>query len=120
MTDSLTGSSNWPVLFMSRMTSADIVRDANVFLLSDEVYEHIVFDGARHQSLLMHDELWERSLVISSFGKTYHATGWKIGYCVAPAALTEEFTGRDGDQDFFHSVNAHERAKGEYTAFFRL
>ena len=72
-------------------TLADIVRDANVFLLSDEVYEHIVFDGARHQSLLMHDELWQRSLVISSFGKTYHATGWKVGYCVAPAPLTEEF-----------------------------
>ncbi len=70
---------------------ADIVRDTEVLLLSDEVYEHIVFDGAGHQSLLMHDELWERSLVISSFGKTYHATGWKVGYCVAPAALTEEF-----------------------------
>ncbi len=70
---------------------ADIVRDTKVLLLSDEVYEHIVFDGASHQSLLMHDELWERSLVISSFGKTYHATGWKVGYCVAPAALTEEF-----------------------------
>ena len=72
-------------------TLADIVRDANVFLLSDEVYEHIVFDGARHQSLLLHEELWERSLVISSFGKTYHATGWKVGYCVAPTPLTEEF-----------------------------
>ena len=70
---------------------ANIVRDTNVLLLSDEVYEHIVFDDAKHQSLLMHDELWQRSLVISSFGKTYHATGWKIGYCVAPAALTEEF-----------------------------
>jgi methionine aminotransferase len=70
---------------------AEVVRDTNILLLSDEVYEHIVFDGARHQSLLMHDELWERSLVISSFGKTYHATGWKVGYCIAPAALTEEF-----------------------------
>jgi methionine aminotransferase len=70
---------------------AEIVRDSNILLLSDEVYEHIVFDGAGHQSLLLHDELWERSLVISSFGKTYHATGWKVGYCIAPAALTEEF-----------------------------
>jgi methionine aminotransferase len=70
---------------------ADIVRDTNVFLLSDEVYEHIVFDGADHQSLLKHDELWERTFVISSFGKTYHATGWKVGYCVAPAKLTGEF-----------------------------
>lgn len=70
---------------------AEIVRDTEILLLSDEVYEHIVFDGARHQSMLMHDELWQRSLVISSFGKTYHATGWKVGYCIAPARLTEEF-----------------------------
>jgi methionine transaminase len=70
---------------------ADILRDSRVLLLSDEVYEHIVFDGAKHQSLLLHDELWQRSLVISSFGKTYHATGWKVGYCVAPAPLTAEF-----------------------------
>jgi methionine aminotransferase len=70
---------------------AEIVRDTEILLLSDEVYEHIVFDGARHQSMLMHDELWQRSLVISSFGKTYHATGWKVGYCIAPAPLTEEF-----------------------------
>lgn len=70
---------------------ADIVRDTDLYLLSDEVYEHIVFDGAEHQSLLRHDELWSRSFVVSSFGKTYHATGWKVGYCIAPAALTEEF-----------------------------
>ena len=70
---------------------AGVVRDKPLYLLSDEVYEHILFDGARHESLLRHDELWEKSFVISSFGKTYHATGWKIGYCVAPAALTEEF-----------------------------
>lgn len=70
---------------------ADTVRDTNVFLLSDEVYEHIIFDGIAHESLLRHDALWERSFVISSFGKTYHATGWKIGYCVAPARLTAEF-----------------------------
>jgi methionine aminotransferase len=70
---------------------ADIVRDTGTYLMSDEVYEHIVFDGADHQSLLRHDELWSRSFVISSFGKTYHATGWKVGYCVAPPALTAEF-----------------------------
>ena len=70
---------------------AEIVRDTEILLLSDEVYEHIVFDGARHQSMLMHDELRQQSLVISSFGKTYHATGWKVGYCIAPAPLTEEF-----------------------------
>lgn len=70
---------------------AEIIRDTNCFLLSDEVYEHIVFDGQAHRSLLAHDELWERTMVVSSFGKTFHATGWKIGYCIAPAYLSEEF-----------------------------
>jgi len=70
---------------------ADIVRDSNIYLLSDEVYEHIVFDGEDHQSFIRHDELWERTFIVSSFGKTYHATGWKVGYCVAPPALTTEF-----------------------------
>ena len=72
-------------------TLADVVRDTSVYLLSDEVYEHIIFDGAAHESLLKHEELWQRTFVISSFGKTYHATGWKVGYCVAPAPLTSEF-----------------------------
>lgn len=72
-------------------TLAEIVRDTNVYLLSDEVYEHIVFDGQRHWSLATHDELWARSFVVSSFGKTYHATGWKVGYCAAPPELTTEF-----------------------------
>lgn len=70
---------------------ADTIRDTSLYLLSDEVYEHIIFDGVAHQSLLRHDELMTRSLVLSSFGKTYHATGWKVGYCVAPPALTAEF-----------------------------
>ena len=70
---------------------ADLVRNTGLLVLSDEVYEHILFDGQRHESLLRYPELAERSLVVSSFGKTYHATGWKIGYCVAPAALTREF-----------------------------
>ncbi len=70
---------------------AELVRDSRILLLGDEVYEHIIFDGRRHESLLRYPELAERSLVVSSFGKTYHATGWKIGYCVAPAALTREF-----------------------------
>jgi methionine aminotransferase len=72
-------------------TLADIVRDTDCLLLSDEVYEHIVFDGEPHRSLISHDELWQRSLVICSFGKTLHATGWKLGYCAAPAELTNEF-----------------------------
>jgi methionine aminotransferase len=70
---------------------ADALRGSDAFLLSDEVYEHIIFDGERHHSLASHDELWERSFVISSFGKTFHATGWKIGYCLAPPELTAEF-----------------------------
>jgi len=70
---------------------ADVVRDSECLLVSDEVYEHIVFDGEPHRSLLGHDELRERSFVISSFGKTVHATGWKLGYCAAPPRLTEEF-----------------------------
>jgi methionine aminotransferase len=55
------------------------------------VYEHIVLDGEPHASALSIDELWERSFVVSSFGKTYHATGWKVGYCMAPAELSAEF-----------------------------
>ena len=70
---------------------ADIVRDTSIYLISDEVYEHIIFDKNEHQSLLRHDELWGCTFVISSFGKTYHATGWKVGYCVAPPVLTGEF-----------------------------
>ena len=67
-----------------------IVQDSNIVIISDEVYEHITFDGCTHQSMAHYPQLAERSFVISSFGKTYHATGWKIGYCLAPAALSEE------------------------------
>jgi methionine aminotransferase len=70
---------------------ADLLRDTDIILLSDEVYEHIVFDGARHESVLRYPELRERAFVVSSFGKTYHCTGWKVGYCIAPPALTVEF-----------------------------
>ncbi|MBN1497690.1 MAG: aminotransferase class I/II-fold pyridoxal phosphate-dependent enzyme, partial [Spirochaetes bacterium] len=62
-----------------------------VFIVSDEVYEHIIFDGARHESMARRPELAARSFVVGSFGKTYHATGWKIGYCMAPAPLAAEF-----------------------------
>ena len=68
-----------------------ILQDTDVLILSDEVYEHIIFDGVRHESVALHPELFERSFVISSFGKTYHTTGWKIGYCLAPAPLSKEF-----------------------------
>ncbi len=70
---------------------AGILRGTRVLVAADEVYEHMVYDGVRHASLLTHAELAERSFVVSSFGKTYHATGWKVGYCVAPAPLTSEF-----------------------------
>jgi methionine aminotransferase len=70
---------------------AEILRPFPCYVLSDEVYEHIVFDGEAHASVLQEPELAQKSFAISSFGKTFHATGWKIGYCVAPPALTEEF-----------------------------
>jgi methionine aminotransferase len=69
----------------------DIVRQRNIFLLSDEVYEHIVFDRKPHLSILSDAELAARSFAVFSFGKTFHATGWRVGYCVAPVALMTEF-----------------------------
>lgn len=70
---------------------AEIVKGTNILIISDEVYEHIVFDGKKHYSVLLHPELRQRSFVCGSFGKTYHITGWKIGYCLAPEYLTKEF-----------------------------
>ena len=69
---------------------AALIRERDIYLLSDEVYEHLVFDGARHASVLAHEELYQRAFVVSSFGKTYHVTGWKTGYVVAPPALSAE------------------------------
>jgi len=68
-----------------------LLEKTGIWLLSDEVYEHIVFDGARHESVLRYPALRARAFVISSFGKTYHCTGWKLGYCIAPPALSAEF-----------------------------
>jgi methionine aminotransferase len=70
---------------------AALVANTNILILSDEVYEHIIFDGVQHESMARHPELAARSFIIGSFGKTYHVTGWKVGYAVAPAALTAEF-----------------------------
>ncbi|MEY3631356.1 MAG: Methionine aminotransferase [Bacteroidota bacterium] len=70
---------------------AEVVKGTDILIVSDEVYEHIVFDGAQHASVLLHPELRARSFVCGSFGKTYHITGWKIGYCIAPSFLTSEF-----------------------------
>ena len=68
-----------------------IVCDRDLYILSDEVYEHIIFDGITHESLLKDQSLYNKSFIVSSFGKTYHTTGWKMGYCVAPPSLTREF-----------------------------
>ncbi|SEG44555.1 methionine aminotransferase [Algoriphagus boritolerans DSM 17298 = JCM 18970] len=72
-------------------TLEELIRDREIYVISDEVYEHITFDGLRHLSLGGHSGLRNRSFVCGSFGKTFHVTGWKIGYCIAPAALTVEF-----------------------------
>lgn len=68
-----------------------LTRNTDIVILSDEVYEHIIFDGARHQSLMRFPGLVERSFVVFSFGKTFHSTGWKMGYCLAPENLMKEF-----------------------------
>ena len=69
----------------------NIVKGTGIFILSDEVYEHLIFDGKQHESMLRYPDLYERSFVCFSFGKVYHCTGWKLGYCVAPPALMKEF-----------------------------
>jgi methionine aminotransferase len=69
----------------------EVIGGRDIFIMSDEVYEHILFDGHDHSSMLRYPDLAERAFVVSSFGKTYHATGWRIGYCVAPPALMREF-----------------------------
>jgi len=72
------------------MQLAAITRGKDIVIVSDEVYEHMVYDGARHESLARNDELAARSVVIGSFGKTFHATGWKVGYALAPPEITAE------------------------------
>ena len=69
---------------------AALTRGTGIVILSDEVYEHVVFDGAVHQGMARSPELAARSVIVSSFGKSYHVTGWRVGYCLAPAALMEE------------------------------
>lgn len=70
---------------------AELIQDKDILVVSDEVYEHITFDGRKHLSLITHPILRERTFVCGSFGKTFHVTGWKIGYCLAPPELTREF-----------------------------
>ena len=73
------------------LTLQEIVRDTNIIVLSDEVYEHIIFDNEKHQSVCMFPKLKEHSFIVASFGKTFHNTGWKLGYCCAPEVLMKEF-----------------------------
>ena len=93
----------------SMLNAADIQRlekltqNTDIIILSDEVYEHILFDGYEHQSVARFPKLAQRSVIISSFGKTYHTTGWKLGYCLAPANLMAEF--RKVHQYLVFSVN---------------
>jgi methionine aminotransferase len=93
----------------SVLSAADMMKlekltsKTDIIILSDEVYEHIIFDGLEHQSVARYPKLAERSVIVSSFGKTYHTTGWKIGYCVAPAKLMAEF--RKVHQFLVFSVN---------------
>lgn len=68
-----------------------LINGTDILILSDEVYEHLIYDGHKHQSVILFPELRERSFVIASFGKLLHATGWKLGYCLAPEVLTKEF-----------------------------
>lgn len=68
-----------------------LLQDTNIFILSDEVYEHLIFDGLPHESILKYPDLLNRAFVTFSFGKVYHCTGWKLGYCIAPPYLMQEF-----------------------------
>jgi methionine aminotransferase len=92
---------------------AELVRPYDCYVLSDEVYEHVVFDGARHATVLAQPELAARSFAVFSFGKTYHATGWKLGYCVAPAPLTAELR-RVHQYVTFSSTTPLQQALAEY------
>lgn len=81
-----------------------IVKNQDILILSDEVYEHLIYDGQIHHSMCRYPELLQRSFVVASFGKPFHATGWKVGYCMAPAALMHEF--RKVHQFLVFAVNA--------------
>jgi methionine transaminase len=82
----------------------ELTRNSNIIILSDEVYEHLIYDGKKHLSLSKYPELKERSFIIASFGKILHATGWKVGYCLAPEYLMKEF--RKAHQFEVFSVNS--------------
>lgn len=82
---------------------AEVIRGKDIYVLSDEVYEQLVFDGKKHYTVLQHEELREKSFALYSFGKVYHNTGWKMGFCIAPPELTKAF--RSIHQFLCFSVN---------------
>jgi len=91
----------------------EITKDTNIIVLSDEVYEHLIFDGEKHHSICLFSELKSRSFLVASFGKTFHNTGWKMGYCCAPKELMDEF--RKVHQFTVFSVNHPiQKALAEY------
>lgn len=94
---------------------AECLSHQETYVLSDEVYEHIVFDGRSHATVLANETLAERSFAVFSFGKTYHATGWKVGYCVAPPALSDEFR-RVHQFNTFTTVTPLQYALADYLA----
>jgi len=111
---------------IERLTA--LMRGTGIVILSDEVYEHVVFDGAQHHGMARYPELAERSVIVSSFGKTYHVTGWRVGYCLAPAALTSEirkvhqfmmFAADTPMQHAFVEALADERSYLELSAFYQ-
>ncbi|MEO7310073.1 MAG: methionine aminotransferase [Chitinophagaceae bacterium] len=93
-----------------------IVQDTNIIILSDEVYEHLVFGGKKHLSMLKYPDLLKRSFVCFSFGKTYHCTGWKLGYCIAPPAFTSEL--RKVHQ--FNCFSCHTPSQVAFASFLQL
>jgi methionine aminotransferase len=107
---------------------AALVDGTDILVIGDEVYEHVIFDGRRHESLLRHPDLRSRACVISSFGKTFHTTGWKVGYCVAPQAILAEvqrvhqfmtFTVHTPSQVAFAEFVARDPLAAELPAFYQ-
>ncbi len=89
------------------------LRNTDIIVISDEVYEHIVFDGLTHESVAKYDDLASRSFICASFGKTFHTTGWKMGYCAAPAELMKEFR-KTHQYNVFCANHPIQRALAEY------
>jgi methionine aminotransferase len=105
-----------------------VLQHTDAVVIADEVYEHIVFDGARHESLARYPAIADRAVVISSFGKTYHTTGWKVGYCLGPAALIAEilnirqwitFSVNGAMQMAFADMVRHDPERASVTAFYQ-